>query len=659
MRIVRICLLAVWILLLIPIPASAQSQNIQQMEWTAEKANQRITSLRDYIMWLGDKATEFEYRLLVSTESEAIRQFPQSPYMAEWRWDRAYYMSLLGDPVTCQTYAGLLQQGFQSQQTSVENLANWVQSQDPRLEVKTTDLGARRGYTQNLLIELSRPGQTGLHFWLLHNTWGDQLYSLCEGREFRESQSGWSELHLEDITGEGLNEVLIYEYSSREPSFRLNIFNLASIPPRRIPFDLPGSLSAVKWSVVRDGQPRPLLQVESSFDFFMGCPITAWEVYRWNGFQLELLQSETDTQEVTARKDSLCAGLFYAAMLKRASKGDAGAITPAVQLIASWPVECLSDMVLHPFANTGCPADVRDEARFRLGLKLALGRNVPAARQVMQTIVNQPSVADSPYVGAARQFLRYYWATSNLSQACRAAGLCYPDMSLEQLIALIPTNYRQSIVQYLQDSGVPVINSGQIDIDSNRLPEYWLQVPHTETQFGEVSAFYCPTGCPPDLWFVVMSNRRFWAFSPGTLNENEAFLVEIHPQVDGSSFFSYLTGGQVIPLSMTRNSVDASPMIGEVCEVLDARLDEIESAMMTGSSAQAINRRLFAWSQAQLPTCLNAAEFVTRSRLQYLLGLSYELMGDSASAQSIYTALRQDYSGSIYALLAETKLGEN
>ena len=606
-----------------------------------------IKSLRNYVLGRSGSGAASDYQLLVFTEGEAIERFPNAQYIENWRWDQAFYQSLLGDVTTCDTYAGFLRDGLSSGQVSLEGLPDWVQAHDQRLQVRFIDLNQRAYFQTNQLVEMMRPLQTSLFFWLYTTHWGARVFPLCEGRALQEMKSGQSFLTQEDVTGDGRPEVVIFDYVTQDPFYRMYIYDLSPVPPIPIPIQLPGSLNNVRWSVNHDPY-RPRVEVEGSLDFGIRCPVSERDVFVWNGLEMVSQQATLNLDALTQQTDPTCAAQLFQTFLTRAARGDLGAVGPANQLIEAWPVACSPGVSQHPFSLHGCPTDVRDEARFRMALAMADGRDVNGARREMQAVVDRPNVTDSPWVEAARQFVRYYWASTELSRACRAAERCYPALGVTQMIQQTPIAYRSQLLDYLQKSGLPILNGGRFDLDQNGLDEHWLTVPNQDP--------LCAGDCPDELWVIVQSNRRFWAFRAGYISPDEPVVFQRQPSIDGAALFTFHGQGLPMEMALTRNLATGEPRIADVCSTLNFRMDEMEQDLRSGLNPNPIQRRLDAWGQVDFSTCRPPDAFLTQSRLQYLQGLAFELSGDAAQAVQFYQNLGQAYPGSIYAMMANSRL---
>ncbi len=191
----------------------------------------------------------------------------------------------LGDPQAGERYSELIAQSLNSGETSIEELAEWFATQEPRLKLAVTELSPAGGAIGSWLVQIDGAG--GASIWLQETGSGYQPIPLASSFDFLNPQD-YSSLSA-DLTGDGIDEVAIFPNLPQE-STNLTpplVFSLAGEAAEQLPFDpslFPldiGTEFENNWTVAKN--PENGVDLVFSASVFPACPVDIRLTYRWDG----------------------------------------------------------------------------------------------------------------------------------------------------------------------------------------------------------------------------------------------------------------------------------------------------------------------------------------------------------------------------------------
>ena len=571
-----------------------------------------------------------------------------------WRWQYAYNLAQMGNNQVGDTYAALIGEALNTRKTTPTNLPTWFVKHEPQLEFNLIDLEPLPGYTSSHLLEI-RQHIAGAYLWLLESETGYEVFPLKSIWDFGFAHRAGLRYEIADITGDGIDEIItVHEHQPGGPGMRageLNVFDLSQVPPRKLTFepDFPYS-SYGNWSIVKENDGQNILHFENQIALNM-CYETINSDYRWNGNSLiRIQQQKPDIIEwfasTTEEADLFCFEYAFNDVLYDAKQGDESSFLTIENLILEYPFSSKSIMSGDPL-----PPDARDEMRFQLGLFRALHGYPEAARQHMKTIITNPIVQDSHWVGPAQQFLTTYNEQANLLDACVASSACYSFLSFDQISELVATQPFENIPILLQYIGMPIHSFGDYDFDSDGVNEYWLLLKSTR---GDWFNFFVLTQSKGDLVFHLVDSVS----SVGTVK-----ITPIPTNMNALLFNLQIGDEEETEFTFQRDSVTNEPKVRSYYP--DGRmhrgtLNMFAENLVNGVIPDQFDTRIPIMQQDILADCDDKIFFTYYCHdlyfSQYLLGLAYELAGDETNAVAAYLKLWRDYPNSPFAIMAQAKL---
>lgn len=361
--------------------------------------------------------------------------------------------------------------------------------------------------------------------------------------------------------------------------------------------------------------------------------------------------------------------------------------------------------------------DFRDYLQFQRGWVQALEMNVTETKEILQALAASPAEPGNVTVArAAQDFLDTYSTDLDLYRACQAANQRMAQYTVSPICdlptALVFLSRDWTVDQYndpfptLEEYGVQIVSSAQVDADGDGRQDWIFSVKKPGQGFvdlyvlraagSESSLAYLTEAdtllAPFEVRAVTLSgNERptvflqsgqlFYSFQvvPGKQRLN-LYITQTFPDVrsvelskDDREPFEFKINyfpGEYIPdwetyrwdptfqrflMSDEHRSIAQSQWEGPVDPARQA-----ESKLFSdGEPAEAIRsiEQVLAIPEASVEGgCWMPGNCMDRSRLRYLLALSYELTGEEAKAVQIYWQLWHDDPGSPYAVLARAKL---
>lgn len=638
--------------LLVPTPMNETQYRL--VDWTPEKAEQLIATLEDYPETLSnydrgrlDSLYYQAFEYVAFAQQEAALRFPVASKRDIWRWQGAYnaLQSFSGDVGSL--YGALLVDALNNGATSLMNLKPWFEERDPRLTLEITSLMPLLDY-QDSQIALVKPKESvcgGWAVWLVKIDSYYNAYSLKTGSTICYGE-GEISIVLQDLTGDKVPEVIIRIVDWQ--SFGLHngssaIYQVSQIPPRRLQLDPePYGIEIAYWDALENNGNATgvALQIPIGTDSMTACgqfgPI--WN-YHWNGDRFKLFQiSPPPVDEM--KNDPRCADIMTASLVS----GNQFSLKAFNDLIAQYPRSGDYNFTM------GDPWPTQGELRLQMGLNLAVQGNVAGAREQMQAILSLSVITPTYLNEAASSFLENYHAPDDLLSICLAFLNCQDTLSVSEMVSLIPPSRFDEISDILARMGVSISYVGMHDFDNEGVAEYWLLDCAPGTQFCS-------------FWLFTLINDRFESKTETWIevnsNYNSPLQIEIVPlQSDGDIYpYRININGVTVYQSYYWNGSDAgTPLTGpEWIEYLIQIQNSLLSEEILPETAilqlrETKNLPLPCHYSEGLSECIDDGHF------RYLLGLAYELSGDSELAAQTYLDLWRSFPNSPFAIMAMAKL---
>ncbi len=309
----------------------------------------------------------------------------------------------------------------------------------------------------------------------------------------------------------------------------------------------------------------------------------------------------------------------------------------AEPLLASWPPA--EDAEGDPY-----PADALDAWRFRLGVLHALAGHQPEALQYFQTILDDPTSAESSWIEAARTFITTYQGPEGLYRACLAAPGCNLHHAIQEMVHSSGINSAALARQYLLENGVVGRTAGYFDFDSDGRNEAWLTLRPQEQ--GKL-----------EFWILVATASGVQAVYVQIFEANVP-QPYLHEPDETPPVVQFERGSGFI--------LERDPQTGEAA----IRFVDVEYSRPTfiRDELNSATQALFfgvdpAWVLSELLEIRASPRFAGDcvaygicARFYYTLGLVYELTGNQLSAIDWYLTTWREYPLSPYTLMARLKL---
>ena len=503
---------------------------------------------------------------------------------------------------------------------------------------------------------------------------------------------GWTEVEVLDLTGDRQPEVIVYDSEHQAgmgyPTMRTLIYqwqtdhfveilhgNLGS--SRQFQFSQEG------WEYAPPGKDGT---VDIQVHLLDWVSPESYGLLHWNGEWMEIKRRRIELPEnplhaVSAvDRDAVGQGLEF---------GQAAEISGLLQAALGHPSE-YSD------------PDYADFLRFQQAMVAAQQSQVKEARRILQSIVAAPSSANYPLIAAAAErFLENYQGDADLYRSCLAAlalmreplSLCYPRLAFRLLVSDLGMAPDTDVPAVLSQAGVSLAYSAYLDLDNDGLLDWLLVVnipgvdPTLEpwVLLGSERGYQAVPVLAYDQRWLLESTRSMIEFEtlplPGSRQPGQVLRIG-----DDLLVFRIHHRGQSaeVELLLALRDRFVSP-----ADRLEVHPEQSELWLYNGSSASSPAWSIYAWPengsafthidplerlifeldqpQQAIPAIQTELALVKghdnptyysflASRLTYLLGLSYELSGDPASAALTYLDLWRRFPETGFALLARAKL---
>lgn len=639
------------------VPTPDQQKQYKMANWTPQLANQVIAVLRAYPDNLGfpelgyhDSGYYGASGYALFAEQEALLRFPKSSFRENWVWDAAYRMALIGEPEVIDTYAELINQALSMESIDVQDLETWFNDHENRLQLRVLALPPSTGLHNSYLIEISDPDQSsGIYLSLVSNGSQSRAYPLPASDHGGYGDFGFSSAEgiraeLRDITGDGISEIItrhaFFPGSGDALVTNFDVFDMSQKSPRKIEFNppIPGMRHRT-WSVILDNDQKPRMKFDFVFDRIL-CPFIFSEEYQWNGEGFELINHMyPDKSQVIEQAGKECLDQLVFSLMLDVRNGDIEAARALDGLLDEWPY--FNDPWLP--GNDNSPS-TRDKARFIVGLYLAFDGQVELSRNEMNSIISSPTTSTSDWIAHAQVFLAKFHSRNDLPDACIAVKICGKFLDLDQMISTLNASDLQAVTDFINQIGVDILNSGSFDANSDGHPDLWIV---TNNTVGNSAT-----------WLFIKDNLGVQSFSPGRLSTANPIALHSQPSFMDYSVFSIESDEGSETFIFDRDPLSGEIQVSRLCDHLDAELNHLQNDLIAGNPPSEIIEGLSKIGQRLDAACAYPYSWIEymKSRQQYLLGLAYELTGNSPRAVENFLAVWKSYPRSPYAIMARAKL---
>ncbi len=638
-------------------PATPVNAGYKLRPWTPDQADLLIAQISSQLKAMEDdplSSTVYgyasyieQYKYLAFAEMEALLRFPAMPQVEIWRWDLCYNLALSypypesSDAPELSCYAKLIENGLNSRQTDVPGLSSWFAAHESRFPFELTSFTPPPGYTGSYVISL----EESANLWLLEKEGKFQVFGLRSSMFFfRESGS---KFQLLDLTGDNYPELVLYfDRASCCDSFSQQfIYELSSGTPKLLSLE---NLNGISFRTISEYDsyitalesktelPGFLFESHYGYDVItQPCSLREYDKYYWNGNGFELAETWFGIDKPDEHNDEeFCQFVIDAAK-------EQGELEVAVKTIGDIRIED--------------PQVTKDQILYRLGEYHARLGDVDKAKDfftqaiAFQTTLNK---SDPRWAKAAQIFLDQYEEKSDYYKVCSKLAPCNMRNALEQLIAEIKPDCFLQASEFIKSSGILIRSSGFMNFDGGDDIEQWFVVQH-------------PNRAKREFWILVKSSQKTYGLFVAEVSTNKPELKEFA----GSDIYALMTSDGENLFSLEKIGFSGQPYIltHEVIQnndpfmeadylreyLVEKPLDDLINQLMNGSNPAQIRSQLIQLSQSTSFDCKGAYRC---DQVQYLLGLTSELLGDEQAALDAYLQLWEEYPDSFYTVMARSKL---
>ena len=574
------------------------------------------------------------FRASAYADGEANLRFPRSLDATLWRWDRAYNLVRINNPLGVALYSDLIASAISSGQVRSNDLPSWFSSYETRLKLQISPLPPQPGELGRELIEIIGEGSAFL--WLVENPSGTSIYPLLNDINY--DQPHENAYLYDELTGDASPELVIYRRNTPGTTLLVppRLFDLSVTPPVELPVQdqLPmdfGLEPQTEAEIVTNAQGGNILRLR--FILLPACPAYVIQDYAWNGNNFTPTPLQYELKPVTGLT-AYCGVVFDEAT---SGWGPDPSIIVAKAMLGVWPPE--TDIQGHPY-----PADAYDQLRYRLGVLYALAGEPSEAMRVMSEIIDTPVVPDSSWVTLAQAFVRAYHGSNDLFTTCQQAQYCNLRDALRAVVKNSATEDPTQALEFLQAHGVIIRSSGLFDFDKEGQTERWMIIqPKAEAK----------------LEFWILSRMQTGV---------QAVFVQVFEAGESLPFYHEPAGSiPVIQLELHKGFVfkrlpDTQEAYIQFVDVEYSRptiirdgYEKALNALMTGTDPVTIRDTLLELYKSPrfMGDCI---AFNVCDQFHYTLGLVYDLIGEEGNAIDQYLWVWRNYGKSSYALMARVKL---
>jgi hypothetical protein len=568
------------------------------------------------------------YKYAAIIQQEALLDSPNEALAIAWRWHLAYNFALTSDERAAVQYAANIQRALRNKRTTLENLADWVNAQDPRvfLEFIRAENVIEGALTQ--LLEISTEGGTA-YLWLVIN--GEEIFVYPLSGEFDFPTRTQTTYLWIDLTGDGINEFVIYQ---PEPLVRdvvlPRVFDLAQSPPKelvfrpKLDFEI-GLESTSAWSSVENNQ-----ELLFTATVYPPCPVTISHRYQWNGQWIDRIEEVYNVQATS--------GLlrYCELVVDQAANvwGYEAAISIMETLLPDWPPASTTERTY--------AADAADEWRYRLGIYHALSGNIQQATDYFEGIINSPAVPASRWVQAAQGFLSGLDTPQGIYKVCVDSGFCDPRRALKNWVASLTMEEFDNALYQLGNGGVSIRSTGTFDFEGDGVPERWFTFRHRFEQKLE-------------FWILAKTNGQVAALFVDTVDISQPTLTRYTTHQGMAIVWLGIQQSFSLERHISSDSayITLYPPSYFYADYTRQATDDMLSGLLSGAQPEPLRDSLFDLLDSENFACLTEEDC---AYFYYALAFAYELSEDEAESVSTYLKLWRLYPQTPLASIARLKL---
>lgn len=648
------------IYLMTTIPTPLADSQYRLADWTADKANQLIIHLEYYPETLTVQQSGYlgcvyysAFGYAAFSQAEALSRFPDSLFSDEWKWDFAYN-TLRGKHSSNNDagwiYSGYLEEALNQAEILPAQVKEEFERKDTRLQVEVFPVARIAGNQFNQIFSImpsSGDIRGAAYIWLVQQNDHYRAYPLMSMMDFYLVDE-WTEIKLLDLTGDLIPEAIVRHVDLGTGWMHtgyLDVFDLSQGVPVRLSFDHRSwNFEIAEWRGTNDAP--------QSKEVTLGVPLVMYGVsctefesewhYRWNNAGFELVRIDLPQMSDIEMQPG-CADWLINRLLEYGRQGNMIALATIVRSLDDYP-----------YSGNNSETDSStsflsvDELRFKVGLILGSRGYEDEARLQMETILENNSTASSQWVEEAEQYYISLTNQTGMLDFCRFSHPCYPFFSLADLVQWIPSEKFTESLILLSQMGVPVNFSGSYNFNHIDGLQYWI-LDYTDVGNGHY-----------DLWILSQGvDEISCVLATSVYPLEEIHDAEILLMTSGSerSFYQINTGSEEINKKIFYTDIDQPPgsfsdtelnqSLNQLTDKLLCR--EISAGVLIDEVLQI--KRIFPGRSS-----VTLAYGVDPARMDYLIGLAYELAGDTESAANTYLNLWLTYPQSAYAIMAMYKL---
>jgi hypothetical protein len=564
-------------------------------------------------------------------QSEALLRYPTDPRVASWRWGLAYNLARIGDDRAILQYASLLSQQVNAVQSSLEELPDWVESQDPRISLKITRINPVQENLSNHLVELDTPGGS-LFLWLVEVSGKKTIYTLSDETDFSNPQA--SQITWADLNGDTTVELVIFTPGPGIRNLKTpTVFDLTKNPPKQLLFNPDqnfeiGLENETTWKVVGNDQDFSDLQLNATV--YPPCPATVMHTYHWGGRWLERVSEDYQVETVSQ--------LLSSCELLVDQASSVWSLPAAIQimedLLPDWPPESTSQKIY--------PLDAYDEWRYRLGVYHALVGDLTAAATYFEGIIQSPVIPISRWITPAQDFLKTYDTPAGLYKACVNSEFCDPRIALQNWVATLTPEEAKNAVFTLGYAGVSFRYTDVFDFEGDGIPERWFTIRHRPTERLE-------------FWILSETDTGMEALFVDTVDVNKPTLTR-YTNLKGQTYV-WIGSQQSFRLVRYPDTLQASiellPPSYYNQDLTNQIAQNSLEALTSGFSPDLVYKELLDHYESTAFLCLTKEDC---GRFNYALGLAAELSGREVPGVDAYLRVWWDAYESLYTTIVRLKL---
>jgi hypothetical protein len=579
-------------------------------------------------------ATDDSFRALAYAEGEAILRFPQAFDASRWRWDRAYNLVRINDPLGIAMYSDLIQSAIAAGQVRLNDLPSWFSIYETRLTLLISPLFPQPGELGRGLIEII--GEGSAYLWLIEDPLGTRIYPLLDDINF--AQPHENGFLYDELTGDNYPELVIYRQST--PGLTLfvmpHIFDITVTPPVQLPIQAQAPLDFglepfTELGIVNNSPATNNLQVTNIL--LPACPVYVTQEYSWDGSQFILTPLHYELEPVVGLI-AYCETVLNVAFTNWEPEPS---ITVARAMLDLWPPEI--DIHGHPY-----PADALDKLRYRLGILYALAAQPSEAINLMSELIDSPVTPDSTWVTPATQFLQAYQAPEDIFIACQLAQFCNLRDAFHTLLKMSDTSDLDQAITYLQSHGITIRSSGFMDFDKDGQSERWVIIQPKSGEKLEFWILYRAQTQVQAVFVQVFEAGESLPYFHQPAGEIPVIQFELHKGFT----FTYLPSSNIAFIQWVDVEY-ARPTI-----IRDGYQQALNDLMAGTDPIVILDRLIELYDTPRFAG--DCIAFNICDQFHYTFALIYDLLGESGDAIDQYLWVWRNYNKSSYALMARVKL---